>query len=151
MHWIFQNFIDCLSSASNSDALRDAMSQAAAGLDLSCFAYLSTPDKTGGRAVLISNYPSAWTTHYLQRHYERSDQFALGRPSHLGSPTLFHHDTLACFTRINEKDPVFSFKPISNGLVDFSSSRIGSLCIVDLDTNDRPPRDAYEFSQLRLF
>jgi hypothetical protein len=43
MHRIFQNFIDCLSSASNSDALRDAMSQAAAGLDLSCFAYLSMP------------------------------------------------------------------------------------------------------------
>jgi LuxR family transcriptional activator of conjugal transfer of Ti plasmids len=71
MHRIFQNFIDCLSSASNSDTLRDAMSRAAAGLDLSCFAYLSMPDKTGGQPGLISNYPSAWTTHYLQRHYER--------------------------------------------------------------------------------
>ncbi|SHM82241.1 LuxR family transcriptional regulator [Bradyrhizobium lablabi] len=73
MHRIFQKFIDCLSSASNSDALRDAMSQAAAELDLSCFAYLSVPDQTGGQAGLISNYPSAWTTHYLQRHYERFD------------------------------------------------------------------------------
>lgn len=49
------------------------MTQAAAGLDLSCFAYLSMPDQTGGQAGLISNYPSAWTTHYLQRHYERFD------------------------------------------------------------------------------
>ena len=73
MHRIFQNFIDSLSSASGSDALRDAMSQAAAALDLSCFAYLSMPDKAGGQAGLISNYPSAWTTHYLQRHYERFD------------------------------------------------------------------------------
>jgi LuxR family transcriptional activator of conjugal transfer of Ti plasmids len=73
MHRIFQNFIDRLSTASNSDALRDAMSQAAAGLDLSCFAYLSMPDKTGGLAGLISDYPSAWTTHYLQSHYERFD------------------------------------------------------------------------------
>jgi LuxR family transcriptional regulator, activator of conjugal transfer of Ti plasmids len=83
MHRIFQNFIDCLSSASNSDALRDAMSQAAAGLDLSCFAYLSMPDKSGGRAGLISNYPLAWTTHYLQKHYERFDPViiqALGHP-----------------------------------------------------------------------
>jgi LuxR family transcriptional activator of conjugal transfer of Ti plasmids len=73
MHRIFQNFIDCLSSASNSDALRDAMSQAAAGLDLSCFAYLSVPAKTGGHTQLISNYPLAWTTYYLQKHYERFD------------------------------------------------------------------------------
>ncbi|WP_312014700.1 LuxR family transcriptional regulator [Bradyrhizobium sp. AUGA SZCCT0240] len=65
------------------DALRDAMSQAAAGLDLSCFAYLCMPDKTGGEAGLISNYPSAWTTHYLQSHYERFDPViiqAIGHP-----------------------------------------------------------------------
>jgi len=83
MHRLFQNFIDCLSSASNSDVLRDAMSQAATKLDLSCFAYLSMPDKTGGQPELISNYPSAWTTHYLQRHYERIDPViiqALGHP-----------------------------------------------------------------------
>jgi len=83
MHRIFQNFIDCLSSASNSDALRDAMSQAAASLDLSCFAYLAMPNKAGDQARLISNYPSAWTTHYLQRHYERFDPViiqALGHP-----------------------------------------------------------------------
>jgi LuxR family transcriptional regulator, activator of conjugal transfer of Ti plasmids len=59
------------------------MSQAAAGLDLSCFAYLSMPDQTGGQAGLISNYPSAWTTLYLERHYERLDPViiqALGHP-----------------------------------------------------------------------
>ncbi|WP_312010947.1 LuxR family transcriptional regulator [Bradyrhizobium sp. AUGA SZCCT0042] len=70
-------------SASNLDALRDAMAQAAAGLDLSCFAYLFMPDKTGGPAGLISNYPSEWTTHYLQSHYERFDPVvirALGQP-----------------------------------------------------------------------
>jgi DNA-binding CsgD family transcriptional regulator len=83
MHQIFQNFIDCLSSASSTDALREAMSQAAAGLDLSCFAYLSMSDKAGSQAELISSYPSAWTTHYLQRHYERIDpviNLALRRP-----------------------------------------------------------------------
>jgi DNA-binding CsgD family transcriptional regulator len=58
------------------------MSQAAAGLDLSCFAYLSMPDKTGGLAGLISNYPSAWTTHYLQSHYERFDPVIIQALSH---------------------------------------------------------------------
>jgi LuxR family transcriptional regulator, activator of conjugal transfer of Ti plasmids len=82
MYRLFQNFIDCLSSAPNSDALRDAMSQAAAGLDLSCFAYLALPHKRGGRARLISNYPSAWTTHYLQSHYERFDPVILQALSH---------------------------------------------------------------------
>lgn len=41
MHRKFQNLVDCLSSASNSDVLHDGTSQAAAGLDLSRFAYLS--------------------------------------------------------------------------------------------------------------
>ena len=58
------------------------MSQAAAGLNLSCFAYLSLPDKTDGQAGLISNYPSAWTTHYLQRHYERFDPVIIQALSH---------------------------------------------------------------------
>jgi hypothetical protein len=34
-------------------------------------------------AALISNYPAAWTTHYLQKHYERFDPViiqALGQP-----------------------------------------------------------------------
>jgi len=73
MHRIFQNFIDRLSSASDPDALRDAMAQAAVALDLSCFAYLSMPIRPGAAPQLISDYPSAWTTHYLQSHYERFD------------------------------------------------------------------------------
>jgi LuxR family transcriptional regulator, activator of conjugal transfer of Ti plasmids len=83
MHRIFQNFIDHLSSASDPDALRDAMAQAAAGLELSCFAYLSVPNQRGAPVRLISNYPSDWTTHYLQCQYERFDPVilqALGHP-----------------------------------------------------------------------
>src|SRR3977135_2420866 len=83
MHRIFQNFIDGLSAASSSDALRSVMSQAAARLDLSCFAYLTIPNQIGGQAELISNYPSAWTTHYLQRQYAHFDPViiqALGNP-----------------------------------------------------------------------
>ncbi|MEH2478168.1 LuxR family transcriptional activator of conjugal transfer of Ti plasmids [Nitrobacteraceae bacterium AZCC 2146] len=81
MHRIFKNFIDGLSSA-DPDALREAMAQAAAELELSCFAYLSVPDRSGAAARLISNYPSAWTKHYLDRHYERFDPVIIQALSH---------------------------------------------------------------------
>jgi LuxR family transcriptional regulator, activator of conjugal transfer of Ti plasmids len=73
MHHIFREFIDRLSSASDANAFRDAMAGAAAALDLSCFAYLSKPRQPRSDPTLITNYPSAWTEHYLQCHYERLD------------------------------------------------------------------------------
>jgi LuxR family transcriptional regulator, activator of conjugal transfer of Ti plasmids len=73
MHRIFQNFIDHLSSAPDSLVLRDAMGEAAVALDLSCFAYLSMPGRPAAIPQLISTYPVAWTTHYMQRNYGRFD------------------------------------------------------------------------------
>jgi DNA-binding CsgD family transcriptional regulator len=83
MHRIFQDFIDRLSESVDVVALRDSMAEAAAALDLSCFAYLSMPYRPGAEARLISTYPSSWTTHYLQSRYERLDPViiqALGNP-----------------------------------------------------------------------
>ncbi|NUU42561.1 helix-turn-helix transcriptional regulator [Tardiphaga robiniae] len=82
MHRIFQNFIDRLASARKSEDLCDAMEEAAAALDLSCFAYLSAPHRPSASAGLISNYPSAWTEHYMQRHYERCDPVIIQAISH---------------------------------------------------------------------
>jgi hypothetical protein len=73
MHRIFQNFVEHLSSATDPEALCGAMSEAAAALDLSCFAYLPVQHRPDATVGLISNYPSAWTRHYLQSHYERFD------------------------------------------------------------------------------
>src|SRR5216684_4508074 len=73
MYRLFQNFVDCLSGAPDADALREAMAEACAALNLSCFAYLSVPHHQGESQLLISNYPLAWTTHYLQKTYERCD------------------------------------------------------------------------------
>jgi LuxR family transcriptional regulator, activator of conjugal transfer of Ti plasmids len=73
MHRLFQNFIDSLAESSDAQALRLAMEEAASALDLPCFAYLALPRATGNSARLISNYPTQWTTHYLQSHYERLD------------------------------------------------------------------------------
>jgi DNA-binding CsgD family transcriptional regulator len=50
------------------------MAEAAAALSLSSFAYLLVPHHPPRTAPrLISNYPQAWTEHYLQCHYERFD------------------------------------------------------------------------------
>ncbi|MDH2398395.1 LuxR family transcriptional regulator [Bradyrhizobium sp. SSUT18] len=73
MHRIFQSFIDHLLSARNPEALREAMAEAIAALDLPCFAYLSIPGELGAQPRLISTYPASWTEHYLERHYERCD------------------------------------------------------------------------------
>jgi LuxR family transcriptional activator of conjugal transfer of Ti plasmids len=82
MHRTFQRFIDHLSSAADPDTLRDAMAQAATQLELSCFAYLAVPIRRGARARLISNYPSVWTEHYVQSHYERLDPVIIRALSH---------------------------------------------------------------------
>ncbi|MPZ33068.1 MAG: LuxR family transcriptional regulator [Rhodospirillales bacterium] len=83
MHRIFQTFIDSLTESSDEPTLRLAIEAASSALDLSCFAYLVLPRASAGGARLISNYPTQWTTHYLQCHYERFDPViaqALGDP-----------------------------------------------------------------------
>lgn len=73
MHSLFQTFIDRLAESPDAAALRTAMTDAAAALDLHCFAYLSVSRGPEVESRLISTYPSAWTTYYLQKRYERID------------------------------------------------------------------------------
>jgi DNA-binding CsgD family transcriptional regulator len=73
MHRIFLGFIDDLVESSDELAFSNAMSRAAAGLELSCFAYLCLPHRRNDKARLISTYPRPWTDHYLSNHYERLD------------------------------------------------------------------------------
>jgi LuxR family transcriptional regulator, activator of conjugal transfer of Ti plasmids len=72
-HRTFQTFIDCLADSGDQRGLHEAMTKAAAALDLQCFAYLTLPGKSGDSPRLISNYPVAWTGHYLRQRYERLD------------------------------------------------------------------------------
>ncbi len=65
------------------ESLRESMAGAATALQLRCFAYLALPRPPSTAPVLISNYPSTWTSFYLQNHYERQDPViiqALRRP-----------------------------------------------------------------------
>lgn len=73
MHRVFQGFIDRLSESVDLPDLHNAMADAAAAFDLRCFAYLAMPHRSGAEAQLISTYPSAWTSYYLDNHYERLD------------------------------------------------------------------------------
>lgn len=73
MHRIFQNFIDRLSESVDAIGLREAMAEVAGALDLHWFAYLAVPRHRRGEPQLISTYPPAWTTYYLQSHYECLD------------------------------------------------------------------------------
>ena len=77
MHRIFQAFIDRLMDSVDAVALRDAMADASAAFDLSCFAYLAMPRGTAAEPQLISTYPSDWTDYYLQSRYERLDPVIL--------------------------------------------------------------------------
>ncbi|WP_431015427.1 LuxR family transcriptional regulator [Bradyrhizobium pachyrhizi] len=73
MHRIFQNFIDLLSAAEDSEDFSKAMADTATALDLSCFAYLALQDAENGKPRLISTYPPRWTAHYLRNSYQIID------------------------------------------------------------------------------
>src|SRR5882724_4408812 len=73
MHRVYQTFIDLLSSAEDAEGFSKAMANAAATMDLSCFAYLALPRRPSKEPLIISTYPAGWVTHYLHSHYERLD------------------------------------------------------------------------------
>lgn len=77
MHRLFQRFVEQLAIAADKESLGGAMSDAAAALHLSFFAYLFLPRGQAKSPQLISNYPAEWTRHYLRSHYERLDPVIL--------------------------------------------------------------------------
>jgi LuxR family transcriptional regulator, activator of conjugal transfer of Ti plasmids len=87
MHRPFQRFVERLTAASDTKALAEAMSEAAAALNLPSFAYLTIARRWASQPRLISNYPAEWTQHYLRHRYERFDPIilhALSQPEPFG-------------------------------------------------------------------
>jgi LuxR family transcriptional regulator, activator of conjugal transfer of Ti plasmids len=66
MHRVFQRFVDGLAASGAAEGLHTVRAEASAAVDLNCFAYLSMPPRRGDAPELISNYPVAWTDHYLR-------------------------------------------------------------------------------------
>lgn len=73
MRHTFQAFIDSLAECVDEVDLQHAMTEIATAFDLPCFAYLRMPDRAEEVVKIISTYPNSWTSHYVQRHYERID------------------------------------------------------------------------------
>ncbi|MGX1101306.1 LuxR family transcriptional regulator [Amorphus sp. MBR-141] len=73
MRMIFEGFIDHLSGGVNYSDLRMALSIAADELEIRSFAYLLMPFETVKEPQLVSNYPSCWTSRYINNNYEQID------------------------------------------------------------------------------
>jgi len=73
MDRIFRAFIDTLNGNPDIPALHSAMGDVAAALELNCFAYLFESQQADAHVKLISNYPTAWTEHYLAKDYQQLD------------------------------------------------------------------------------
>ena len=73
MNRVFRAFVDTLDGNSDVSVLRSAMGDVAAAFDLSCFAYMFASLQVDAEVKLISNYPHAWTDHYLAENYQLLD------------------------------------------------------------------------------
>jgi DNA-binding CsgD family transcriptional regulator len=82
MRQLFEEFIDRLFESRGHADFSAAMGAAAAALDLPWFAYLIVPERPNSSPQLISSYPSAWTTHYLQSRYQTLDPVILWAAQH---------------------------------------------------------------------
>lgn len=70
---IFKSFIDQTLESRSQLALCDAMSSAAHRLGLHNFAYINLSPQTQVAPTLVSTYPAAWRSRYLQERYEQHD------------------------------------------------------------------------------
>jgi LuxR family transcriptional regulator, activator of conjugal transfer of Ti plasmids len=76
MDRILQDFIDHLFESKTPTEFQEAMSEVVAALNLPWFAYLALP-KGVASPLLISSYPTSWTSHYLKSGYEHLDPVIL--------------------------------------------------------------------------
>lgn len=73
MRDVFQRFVDRIVAQPDSGALGDALAEALETLDIESYAYLLIAARPVATAYLISNYPAAWTTHYMAKSYQATD------------------------------------------------------------------------------
>ncbi|UVK35664.1 autoinducer binding domain-containing protein (plasmid) [Mesorhizobium sp. AR10] len=77
MHRLFEKFIEQLSASVDAADLHEAMASAAAGLEFPLFAYFTYPPASSDTPLVISNYPSSWTSNYLRLRYHSVDPVIL--------------------------------------------------------------------------
>jgi LuxR family transcriptional regulator, activator of conjugal transfer of Ti plasmids len=77
MDRVFQDFIDHLFESHTPTDFQEAMTEATAALGVPYFAYLALRRGLAAPPLLISSYPTSWTSHYLERGYEQLDPVVL--------------------------------------------------------------------------
>ena len=70
---IFSEFIDQVLEGQSPSALCEAMSHASQALGLHSFAYIDIAPRPKIEPTLISTYPEAWTSRYLQQRFQEYD------------------------------------------------------------------------------
>lgn len=73
MDHVLQDFIEQLFESENAADFQTVMTEALIALNLPYFAYLAPAPKPRSSPLLISNYPTSWTSHYLRNQYEQFD------------------------------------------------------------------------------
>jgi len=94
MQKMYQRFVDILSGQPNRDELEIALGGAAGLLGLPMFAYLLLSEQRSA-PLLISNYPGAWTEHYLAQRYDRLDP-VIGTAARTAEPFEWGPDFRVC-------------------------------------------------------
>lgn len=70
---IFSEFIDRILEGRSHSALCEAMSHASQALGLHSFAYINIAPRLKVEPTLITTYPEAWTSRYLQQRFQKDD------------------------------------------------------------------------------
>lgn len=73
MQFIYEEFIESLAESVDEQDLERSMINLLAAFEINRFAYLSQSSSTALPPRYISNYPTAWTSHYLQNRYQMLD------------------------------------------------------------------------------
>jgi LuxR family transcriptional activator of conjugal transfer of Ti plasmids len=70
---VFSEFIDQILEGHSHSTLCEAMSRASEALGLHSFAYIDIAPRSKIEPTLISTYPEAWTSRYLQQRFQEHD------------------------------------------------------------------------------
>lgn len=138
---LFEEFVDALQTAQDSDAFERVASRVAHGLGFRWFAYLRIGD---GQPTLVSSYPKSWTSRYFRRNYQCLDPVVQRARAERG---VFSWGAQAAMPRTNKAQLKFFEEAttfgIKSGITVPIRSGFGQMAAFTLATDDplmRPDR-----------
>jgi LuxR family transcriptional regulator, activator of conjugal transfer of Ti plasmids len=137
---VFAQFIDETLEGRSHIALREAMSRASQALGLHSFAYIKISPRSTIEPTLITTYPEAWTSRYLEERFERHDPVIV-RAKHDIAPFDWGADTLTTVVSLKGRE-VFEEAARYGIRYGFSipvPTETGASVVVSFATDDRRP------------